>query len=30
VEQRPLDNGQQTFLDLDQRRCTEAKVLLRH
>ena len=29
VEERPLDAGQQAFLDLDQGRCAAAKVLLR-
>jgi alcohol dehydrogenase len=29
VEERPLDDGQQAFLDLDQGRCAAAKVLLR-
>jgi alcohol dehydrogenase len=29
VEERPLDAGQQAFLDLDQGRCASAKVLLR-
>ena len=29
VEERPLDEGQQAFLDLDQGRCAAAKVLLR-
>ncbi len=29
VEDRPLDAGQQAFLDLDQGRCASAKVLLR-
>jgi 2-desacetyl-2-hydroxyethyl bacteriochlorophyllide A dehydrogenase len=29
VEERPLDDGQQAFLDLDQGRCASAKLLLR-
>jgi alcohol dehydrogenase len=29
VQERPLDEGQQAFLDLDQGRCAAAKVLLR-
>lgn len=29
VEERPLDEGQQAFLDLDQGRCAAAKVILR-
>ncbi len=29
VEERPMDDGQQAFLDLDQGRCAAAKVLLR-
>jgi hypothetical protein len=28
VEERPLDAGQQAFLDLDQGRCASAKVIL--
>ena len=29
VEERPLNDGQQAFLDLDQGRCAAAKVILR-
>jgi hypothetical protein len=29
VEERPLVDGQQAFVDLDQGRCASAKVLLR-